>query len=79
MNKRIAFIGFLAFLSLAGTAIAADVTGKWTAAVEDNDLVMVFKAKGDKLKGSIENPLLGNTKIKDGKIDGDTISFLCCA
>jgi hypothetical protein len=75
MNKRIALIGLLMSLAIAGTAIAADVTGTWTAAVEDNDLVMVFKVKGNKLTGDIKNPLLGNTKIKDGKIDGDTITF----
>jgi hypothetical protein len=76
MHNRMGFVGVFVFLTLAGAAMAADLSGKWVAAVEDGDLEMVFKVNGNKLTGSIDNPLLGGkTKFKDGKIDGDNLSF----
>jgi hypothetical protein len=36
---------------------------------------MVFKVHKTSLTGTLNNPLVGKTKIKDGKIDGDNISF----
>jgi hypothetical protein len=76
MKIKMGFVCVLFFLGLAGTAMAADITGKWIAAAEDSDLEMVFKAKGTKLTGTINNPLLGGkVSIKDGKINGDNISF----
>lgn len=61
------------------SALAADVTGKWTAQVpgrQGNTMETTFnlKADGSTLTGSVSTPR-GEMEIKDGKIDGDTISF----
>jgi hypothetical protein len=66
----------LAALSLA--AFAADVTGSWKASVETPngsiDLTYVLKADGNTVTGTIQSPM-GDTKIDEGKLDGDKISF----
>src|SRR5689334_2058183 len=61
------------------SAFAADVDGKWTASMPGRDgnsmeVTFTFKADGSKLTGTMSNPR-GEAEIKDGKIDGDNISF----
>ena len=62
----------------AATALAADLTGKWTATVETprgtQNLSFDFKVDGTKLTGTITTPR-GDSEIQDGKIDGDNITF----
>jgi hypothetical protein len=62
----------------AMTALAADVSGKWTATVTtprgDQQLTFNFKVDGAALTGTITTPR-GDTDITDGKVDGDNISF----
>ncbi|HUY93687.1 MAG TPA: hypothetical protein VMU71_00265 [Terracidiphilus sp.] len=70
----------LLFVSLgAVTALAADVSGKWTATVTtprgDQQLTFNFKVDGTTLTGTITTPR-GDSDITDGKIDGDNISFV---
>ena len=61
------------------TAVAADVTGKWTAQVPGRngttENTFVLKQEGNKLTGSITGGRGGDAQITDGKMDGDTISF----
>lgn len=69
----------LLFVSFgAMTALAADVTGKWTASVETprgtQQLSFDFHADGSTLTGKVTSPR-GESDISDGKIDGDSISF----
>jgi hypothetical protein len=69
------FIGMLA----ATLIWAADVTGKWTAAVQGRGgqtmtVTMNLKADGNALTGTVSGPR-GETEISDGKVDGDNISF----
>lgn len=64
---------------LALTALAADVTGKWTAQVpgrggQTREATFNFKADGNTLTGTVSGRM-GDTPISDGKIDGDQISF----
>jgi hypothetical protein len=63
----------------AAAAFGADVTGKWTATQEtprgEMKVNFNFKTDGDKLTGTIGNDMMGETEIKDGKINGDTIEF----
>ena len=61
------------------SAFAADVDGKWTASMPGRqgntmEVTFTFKADGSKLTGTMSNPR-GESEIKDGKIDGDNISF----
>ena len=64
---------------LAGFAVAADVTGKWTAQIAgpDGNTMTVnydFKQDGEKLTGTVEGPG-GALPIQEGKVDGDKIAF----
>jgi hypothetical protein len=71
---------FTLLLAFALSALAADVTGKWTAQVPGRDgqtreTNMTLKADGAKLTGSITGRG-GELPIAEGKIDGNTISFV---
>ncbi|MGA3072507.1 MAG: hypothetical protein ABSG56_02335 [Bryobacteraceae bacterium] len=70
--------GFLLGL-LTLTALAADISGKWTAQVpgrggQTREQTFNLKADGNTLTGTVSGRG-GDMPIADGKIDGDTISF----
>jgi autotransporter translocation and assembly factor TamB len=76
-----AFFGSLALLTclMVSSALAADVDGKWTAQMPGRDgntmeVTFNFKADGATLTGTVSNPR-GEAPIKEGKVDGDNISF----
>jgi hypothetical protein len=76
--RKLLTLGFLSGL-LALTALAADVTGKWTAQVpgrggQTREATFNLKADGNTLTGTISSPR-GDAEISEGKIDGDQISF----
>jgi len=69
-------------LALALPAVpltAADVTGKWEAAVpgRGGEMTMTFdlRADGEALSGTVSHERMGESEITDGKVDGDTVSF----
>lgn len=79
MNRKTLFVSFCLTLALATLALAADVTGKWTAQVPGRqgatvETTITLKAEGDKLTGTISNPQ-GESAIADGKVSGDDVSF----
>jgi hypothetical protein len=76
MKIKIALSGLLAFLVLTAAAKAGDISGKWYVPMDGVDVEMVFKVSGNTLTGTVYNPVSGETKIKEGKIDGDIISFV---
>jgi enterochelin esterase-like enzyme len=50
--------------------------GKWLIKDGDSEITLEFKVEGSKLTGTIENSQMpGAIKLKDGKIEGDKISF----
>jgi hypothetical protein len=60
-------------------ALAADITGKWTAQVtgrggQAREATFTFKVDGDKLTGNMSDGQT-NSPIADGKVSGDTITF----
>jgi hypothetical protein len=64
------------FLLLSGIALAADIDGKWAGEIvgQSMEIAFTFKAEGTTLTGvHIINGQ--ETPIKDGKIDGNNISF----
>jgi hypothetical protein len=73
-----------ATLMLAGAAFGADISGKWKGsfqggpdgAIEQN---YAFKVDGEKLTGTMSDPMLGEAKISDGKISGADLSFTVSA
>ncbi len=69
-----------ALLALAVfAALAADVTGKWTGEMNGpNERISItcnFKQDGTKLTGTMDGPEGEPMEIKDGKVEGDRISF----
>lgn len=73
------FLALLAILTFAFTALAADVTGKWTGEITTGRGPQPFnlelKQAGNTLTGAITGGRGGDIQISDGKVDGDTISF----
>ena len=78
MNVSIRLVVLLT-ISLAA-AFAADVTGKWTGQMggPNGDGMAVtfdFKQDGTKLTGTADGPGGQTLQLKDGKVEGDKISF----
>jgi hypothetical protein len=69
----------LALLLVAVPALAADVDGRWTGSIETpngpTNVSFTFKADGTMLTGTTTAPDGAETPIKNGKVDGSTISF----
>lgn len=66
-------------VAFAAAAFAADVDGKWKATYESpdgqkRDSTFDFKADGSTLNGTVSSAR-GETKIQDGKVEGDNITF----
>lgn len=71
----------LAFLFAAAPSFAADVDGKWAGTISvdgagEFPVAFEFKADGTTLTGTTLSPDGMAVNIKDGKIDGDKITFL---
>ena len=75
---------FTLCLLLCGTALAADVTGKWSGTVmmknpegqtEAHPVWMSLKQTGDSLTGTAGPTADRQSEIKDGKVDGDKLEF----
>ena len=76
--RKLMTTGFLLGL-LTLTALAADISGKWTAQVpgrngQTREQTFNLKADGNTLTGTVSGRM-GDTPIAEGKIDGDSISF----
>ena len=79
MKSRIAFLAVGLALVAVTLAVAADISGKWTAQVpgrggQTAETTFTFKVDGDKLTGTVTAPQ-GEMPISDGKVSGDDISF----
>lgn len=59
-----------------GTAAAAGIDGTWVGTVGQSEITFNFKSEGGKLTGTLDNAAApGATQIKDGKVNGQEISF----
>ena len=80
--RKVLFSLFMmcAVLLAAVPAHAADIDGKWTGSLDTPmgavQLGFNFKADGAALTGTTTGPDGSEIAIKNGKIDGDKISFL---
>jgi hypothetical protein len=63
------------FLISAAVLFAGDISGKWYVPMDGVDVEMVFKVAGSTVTGTVNNPLSGETNIKDGRIENDTLTF----
>ena len=52
-----------------------DPTGSWRMEVDGSRILLVLKAVGMSLTGTLMDSKLGYTSFMDGKVSGDTISF----
>ena len=80
MKLRLFLILTVALALFTTGAFAADVTGKWTAEIKTQNgdtrtQTFNLKQDGSALTGTVSSPM-GETQITDGKVDGDTISFV---
>ena len=78
--KRVAFgVAALMLVSLAMVR-AADPTGRWTSTfttdIGEQQYTFEFVVKGSTLTGTAKGSLTGETKIAEGKVEGDTITFV---
>jgi len=76
-SRRTALYATLLVVLSALPALAANVTGTWTAKTSDSNaplLTFVFKQDGAKLTGTVATPE-ETTNISNGKVNGDKISF----
>jgi opacity protein-like surface antigen len=69
-----------ALLALFATLVfCADITGKWKGTFaggdQERELTFDFAVKGDALTGTVSGMLDHALEIKDGKIQGDSVTF----
>jgi hypothetical protein len=78
-RPHLAFSIVLVAFMLAVRVFAADVDGKWSGTVDTPGgqfpVNFTFKADGAMLAGSLAGPDGSEIPVKDGKIDGNNISF----
>jgi hypothetical protein len=76
--KRL-MVSSLLLTLLATLLFSADITGKWkgqlTGADRDRDLTFDLVVKGEAVTGTVSGVLDHALEIKDGKVQGDTVSF----
>jgi hypothetical protein len=69
----------LVLLLAASPAFAADVDGKWAGSLDTPNgpvqVAFTFKAEGTTLTGTTTGPDGAPLTLKNGKVDGDKISF----
>jgi len=81
MSKKTIMVSMLLVIAMAATALAADVTGTWTATFDTQVGVQkytyTFKVDGKKLTGKAKSELAGTeSEIAEGTVSGDDISFV---
>src|SRR5579863_8724009 len=78
MTKKF-FVCAVILIALTAVAVAADVTGTWTASfdtqVGPQSYTYTFKVTGAKLTGTAKSNL-GQGTIENGTVNGDDISFV---
>jgi hypothetical protein len=77
---RIPLTSVVALLMIAALVRAADPSGRWTSTfttdVGEQQYTFEFTVKGSTLTGTAKSNLLGESKLDEGKVDGDKISFV---
>lgn len=69
----------LLFAIFALILAAADISGTWKGTAEGPngtiERTFIFKQDGTQLTGKTHSERFGDSDIKDGKVEGDTVSF----
>jgi hypothetical protein len=80
MKTRFMMAGILA-LALAGSALAADINGKWKGTIQGGmggdgiEQNYTFKVDGGKITGTMTDQMITDGKITEGTLSGDDVSF----
>jgi len=79
MTKKTVLLGIVLSVLLLAAVQAADINGKWNSEYTTPDgqtrqNTFTFQVKGDTLTGTVASTR-GESKIDNGKIGGDEISF----
>ena len=79
MTRRTLTLALALAIVVTNTFAAADITGNWTAAFDtqigEQKYTYTFQVKGSELTGTAVSNL-GKAVIKNGKVDGDTVTFV---
>ena len=79
MNKLIR-VALVSFLCTASSVALADASGTWMASFETQVGTQTYtfelKVDGDMLTGMAKSNLVGEVELADGKVDGNTITFV---
>jgi opacity protein-like surface antigen len=77
MKRALAVVG--SFALLAAMLAASDISGKWKGQFQGGDstreLGFDFKVEGEKLTGAVSGLRDKVLEIKEGKVQGDTLTF----
>jgi hypothetical protein len=77
---RIAVTVLVAVAISTALVRAADPSGRWTSTfmteVGEQQYTFEFSVKGSTLTGTAKSNLLGESKLDEGKVDGDKITFV---
>ena len=80
MRRFVVLAAVVLALAWSASVRAADPSGRWSATfmtqVGEQAYTYEFIVKGTTLTGTAKGSLTGEGKISDGKIDGDTITFV---
>ena len=80
MGRYMALAAVVIALAWGVAVRAADPSGRWAATfttqVGEQVYTYEFIVKGTTLTGTAKGSLTGDGKISDGKIDGDTLTFV---
>jgi hypothetical protein len=80
MKRYVVLTAVLIAIAWSVALRAADPSGRWAATfmtqVGEQAYTYEFIVKGTTLTGTAKGSLTGEGKISDGKIDGDTITFV---
>lgn len=81
MTQKSILLGAVIVAAMAAAALAADVTGTWTATFDTQvgaqKYTYTFKVEGTKLTGKAKSELaMTETEITEGTVNGDDISFV---
>ena len=74
MKNRL-FMLFALFALASMVVLGADISGKWATEGGKQTQTFTFKQSGSDLTGTVEGGRAGATEIKNGKVDGDNVSF----
>jgi len=79
MTRFVVLAVFVIAIASSVAVRAADPSGRWAAVfmtqVGEQAYTYEFVVKGTSLTGIAKGSLTGETKISDGKIDGDSFTF----